>query len=358
MRKIPEKYGKWGMAFCALLCVSCLLLTACIAPSGEQKQTQPSDAATDPSVTEPDPPSVESEDPSLVIFRQAMVETPQLFAVAFFDYVPQEADANPFAIMEEAAPQLCQDLPFLQLIPKENIIGTSGYLFCIVPADENATVAVNRRLWNVETESYEEPEVLYRSESGSPILVMCPNDNWMPDTELIITDSMGNVAIWYPHLDNSYSVAPLCDSNGENLRFDFTSYDELPNPGWNQKIDTSMLIGIWERSWTEVEGDRIESAPGACTIEITPDETGIFRFTYSDRDFPEDNIQDRELLIVPGELYPGCGNDQWIGEVTEASGDPVRYALTLLVDDTLLVQTYWEMDGMPWVSYGWYERVE
>lgn len=292
----------------------------------------------------------------MVIFRQSMVETPQLFAAAFFGYVPQDTD--PFAVMQEAAPQLCEDLPFLLTIREEKIIGTFGYLFCIVPADENATVAVNRRLWNVETERYDEPEVLYRSEMGTPILVMCPNDNWMPDTEVIITDSNGNVAVWYPHWDSSYSVAPLCDGNGENMRFDFTSYDELPNPGWNQRIDCSMLIGIWERSWTEVEGDRNESAPGACTIEITPDETGSLRFKYSDRDFPEENVQDRELLVVPGELYPGCGNDQWIGEVTEESGGPVQYALTLLEDGTLLLQTYWEMDGMPWVSYGWYERID
>ena len=43
-----------------------------------------------------------------------------------------------------------------------------------------------------------------------------------------------------------------------------------------------------------------------------------------------------------------------IAEVAEESGDPVCYALTLLEDGTLLLQTYWEMDGMPWVSYGWY----
>ena len=307
---------------------------------------------------EPTTVTEDQEDSSLIIFRQAMVETPQLFAVAYFGYVPQDANVDPSVIMEEAAPQLCEDLPFLQLIRKENIIGTSGHLFCIVPADENATVAVNRRLWNVETERYDEPEVLYRSEMGSPILVMCPNDNWMPDIEVIITDSNGNVAVWYPHLDSSYSVAPLCDGNGENMRFDFTSYDELPDPCWNQSIDCTMLFGTWELAWTEVEGDRNEAAPGVCTIEIMLDETGCFRFTYTNKDFPEENVQDRELLVIPGELYPGCSNDQWIGKVTEESGDTVHYALTLLEDGTLLLQTYWEFDGMPWVSYGWYTQVE
>ncbi len=63
-----------------------------------------------------------------------------------------------------------------------------------------------------------------------------------------------------------------------------------------------------------MEGDRNEAEPGRCTIEITSDETGIYRFTYTNKNFPEENIQDRELLVVPGELYPGCGNGQWTGE--------------------------------------------
>lgn len=305
---------------------------------------------------EPTMPTEKWEDPSLIIFRQAMVETPQLFAAAYFGYVPQDAD--PFTVMQEAAPRLCEDLPFLLTIDQEHILGTAGQLFCIVPADENATVAVNRRPWNAETESYEEPKVLYRSESGSPILVMCPNEDWIPDTEVVITDSNGTVTIWSPCLDPGYHISALRNENGEDMIFDFTSYDELPNPGWNQGIDSSELVGIWELAWTEVEGDRNEAAPGVCTIEITPDETGIYRFTYTNKDIPEENMQNREMIVVPGELYPGCGNDQWIGEVTEASGDPVQYALTLLEDGTLLLQTYWEMDGMPWVSYGWYTRVD
>ena len=324
---------------------------------GKPPETMEPTDTFDPAPTEePTVPIGDQEDPSLPIFRQVMVETPQLFAAAFFGYVPQNND--PFAIMQEAAPQLCEDLPFLLTIREENIIGTFGYLFCIVPADETATVAVNRRPWNAEIENYEEPEVLYRSESGSPILVMCPNEDWIPDTELVITDSSGTVTVWSPYIDPSYHLSTLRNDNGDSLIFDFTSYDDLPNPGWNQSIDHSELVGAWELAWTEVEGDQNEAAPGICTIQITPDETGFFRFTYANKDFPEDNIQDRELLVVPGELYPGCSNDQWIGEVTEESGDPAHYSLTLLEDGTLLLQTYWEMDGMPMVSYGWYQKID
>ena len=320
-------------------------------------ETTESTYATDATPTTEPPLSTEGqEDPSLVIFRQSMVESPQLFAAAYFGYVAQDAD--PFTVMQEAAPQLCEDLPFLLTIDQDHILGVEGQLFCIVPADENTTIAVNRRPWNPEKESYEEPEVLYRSESGSPILVMCPNEDWIPDTEVIFTDSSGTVTIWSPYLDPSYRLSALRNERGENLIFDFTSYDELPNPDLNPGIDSSKLIGTWALAWTEVEGDRNAAAPGVCTIEITPDGSDYFRFTYSNRDSPEENIQDRELIVTPGELYPGCGNDQWVGEVTEAGADPVHYALTLLEDGTLLLQTYWEMDGMPMVSYGWYDRID
>jgi len=350
--------------------IICMLLSVCIllflASCGGRKA--PTTGTTEPvaqtenieptkgETTIPTVPAEDEEDPSLVVFRQAMVGTPQLFAAAFFGYVPQDAD--PFAVMQEAAPQLCEDLPFLLAIRKENLIGTFGYLFCIVPADENTTVAVNRRPWNADTESYEEPEVVYRSESGSPILVMCPNADWIPDTEVTITDSSGTVTVWSPYLDPSNRISALRNDNGENLIFDFTSYEEFPNSGSSQKIDSSELVGTWNLAWTEVEGDRNEAAPGVGIIKITPDEAGLYRFTCTNKDFPNENIQDRELIVTPGELYPGCGNDQWIAEVTEASGDGVQYALTLLEDGMLLLQTYWEMEGMPMVSYGWYQKMD
>lgn len=342
---------------CILLCgLSLLWLAACGAANA------PADTTAEPPVqtgsskpirqTTPPPLSTPGEDdPSLAVFRQAMVETPQRFAAAFFGYVPPDAD--PFAVMREAAPQLCEDLPFLMAVEDEAVIGTSGYLFCIVPADENATVAVNRRPWDPETESYEEPRVLYRSESGGPILVMCPNEGWIPDTEVVITDRDGTVTVWSPYHDPGYHISQLRDGNGESLVFDFTAYDEL-----FRGTDSSGLAGTWELAWTEVEGDRNEAAPGACTVRITREETGIFRFTYTSRDHPQENIQDRVLTVVPGELYPGCSNDRWIGEVTAQRGDPVGYALTLLEDGTLLLQAYWEMDGMPWVSYGWYQKID
>ncbi len=342
----------------SVLLVGSLLLTGCAGlPDHTEptKTTQPPTTAesTQPSAavptTEPSQPAEPAEDTSLDTLRQEMASTPQLFAVAYFGKAT--VDTKIPALMAEAAPGLCEKQPFLMAIPEENIIGTYGYLFCIVPADEAATVAVNHRLW--DGGAYEEPEVLYRSETGAPILVLCPNDNGVPDIEVIITDSQGNVGVYYPHMDADYRVAPLCSEDGESLIYDFTAYEELPNPF----PEGTALAGTWQLAWTEVEGDRNEAAPGACIMEITADDEGSFRITYTDRDFPDWNFSDRVLVLSLGELFPGCGNDMWIGEVSVESGDTSAYALTLLEDGTILLQTYWEMDGMPMASYGWYERI-
>lgn len=361
MDKNLKKIRKCCCVFCTGLLMGSLLLSGCTTQPDPQGQTQPAETSGPVQDTQADKtqPTVDAPaDPSVTMLRQAMVETPQIFAAAFFGYVPQESaqKAELFPVMRKAAPQLCEDMPFLLTVGEENIVGTFGYLFCIVPADEQATVAINRRTWNKETQAYEQPQVLYRCETGTPVLVMCPNDDQIPDTEVIITDTNGNVAVWYPHMDNSYRVAALYDDNAQSLLFDFTSYDELPDPVGEQEIDSAQLVGTWDLAWTEVEGDRNEAAPGRCTIEIKPDEKGFFRFTYTDREFPEDNVRDRELIVTPGELYPGCDNDQWIGKVSAASEDTVQYTLTLLKDGTLLVQSGFDFDGQPMVSHSWFVR--
>lgn len=345
-----------------VLLIGCLLLTGCAGLSKEPPLTDPAQTTQPPTTTQTTPatvpapttqttlPTEPAGDTSLEDLRQEMAATPEIFAVAYFGKAAVDTDIPAF--MQEAAPGLCENRPFLLSISAENIIGTYGYLFCIVPADETATVAVNFRWW--DGEAYDEPEVLYRSEAGDPILVLCPNDNAMPNTEVIITDSEGNVAVYYPHMDNDYRVAPLCDEAGDSLILDFTDYKELPNPLPAQ----SDLVGTWQLAWTEVEGDRNEADPGACIIEITADKEDSIWVTYKDRDFPDWNFSDRELLVVLGEMYPGCGNEHWIAEVGMQSGDTNAYAFTLLEDGTLLLQTYWEMDGMPMVSYGWYERID
>lgn len=379
MRKIQNLLSKSYSIVCVAFLICGLLLTGCGPTRNESVQTLPTNTGS--SVENPDntgtlapTESMQTTDStqatentkemddsaaaSMVAFRQALVGTPQQFAVAYFGYAIPDGNmpANPYAVIEGVAPQLCDDLPFLQQIPEQNILGTDGNLFCIVPTDENATVSVNWRLWDEATETYGEETVLYRSEKGDPFLLMTTNTAWCLETEVIITDSNGEVTIWYPFIGEDNRIVPLCDDNGVSLYYDFSPYDRLNYENLIGGAPIEM-VGTWELTWTEVEGDRVESAPGGCTVEITTDGMGFFWISYSDNNYPNDNFSDRELLVSPGELYSDCGNSQWFAEVYTTSDERIHYAVTLLDDGSLLMQYSWEMDGMPMVSYGRYKKI-
>ena len=195
---------------------------------------------------------------SLNSLRQAMVETPQLFAVAYFGYhdtIDSDFPVDPCEVMQEYAPQLCADLPFLLNIPQERILGEYGELYCIVPLDENAMVAVSKGVWDENNEEYIYEESIYFSESGEPILLFCNNEGWEPDTQVSISGPSGE-RIWYPALDDNLCAMPLRDDNWDSLFYDFSPYREMLAADYNSMVGewitptAQMLNGttwIWER---------------------------------------------------------------------------------------------------------------
>ena len=121
---------------------------------------------------------------------------------------------------------LLLEYPFIAEIDEEHIIGGAGHLYCIVPVDENATVAINRVQWNEKTHTDEVTEVLYRSESGEPVLLFANLDGiaYEADTQVFITDNNGSTCEWYPSLDAMSYLAPCISEAGDYLSFDFTEY--------------------------------------------------------------------------------------------------------------------------------------
>lgn len=434
----------------------------------------------------PEKPTVPAEttepvlgDSSLVSLRQAMIGTPQLFAVAYFGYHETGFPIDPFEVMQENAPQLCADLPFLLDIPPERIIGESGELFCIVPLDENATVAVSKGAWidGVDQCLYEES--LYFSESGEPILVFCNSAGFEPDVQVYISGPSGQV-FWYPMVDDNLCAMPYRNDNWDMLFYDFSPYREMlvnryrgmedgwtvPTAEilrgstwcwegflkdgrevsyqvtfaedtlsvlWNDGIDLERheypdavweltpedgyavlsidfremggilrynlryheefeilylgmdvlqeempigreplyrymtlpaapepaeMLGKWELAWTEVEGDRNEAEAGSCNIEIGISASSGFLMSYTSREFPRNNFEHEHLTFDEREMYYGCGNDLWVGDLDYVGPWETTYTVTLTVDDILIKQNYFLVDGAPTVSYEYFRRVE
>lgn len=467
-----------GLMVCVIVFTSgCSQALAWLTGISSQATTQ-----TDP--TEPELPTTEvsAGDTSLNSLRQAMIETPQLFAVAYFGYhetLDSDLPVDPYAVMQENACWLCADLPFLLEIPEDRIVGETGDLFCIVPLDENATVAVSKGCWDEENQQYIYDDMLYSSKTGDPILLFCNNAGWEPDTQVYISGQSGEV-FYYPQTDDNVCAAPLRNEAWEDLFFDFSPYRELLMKShrdmkdsewvmptaemlagttwswdgflkdgrevsyrvtfeesvlsvlWNDGIDEQdheylyadweltydegfailsidfgefagvlrynllyhevyerlyvamdvvqedmpigweplyrfltrpvapdpvEMVGMWELTWTEIEGDRTEAEPVDQIIEITLDDAGLFWIDYTNNGFPQKSYYGKELVVFPFEIYSGCGNDQWSATVNYTGANGTEYTLTVLEDDTLLLQYYWEVDGAPMVSYGWYRRI-
>jgi hypothetical protein len=406
-----------------------------------------------------------------------------LFAVAYCGYQnnwDSDIPVDPFEAMQAEAPQLCEDLPFLLDIPQERIIGEYGELYCIVPLDADASVAVSRGSWYEINEEYIYEESVYFSESGEPILLFCNGEGWEPDTQLFISGPSGEM-IWYPMLDDNDCPMSLWDDNWEKLFLDFSScremltkdYRELEDDEWvkpteefligttwvwegwtkdsrevsyqvtfdadtlsvrwNDGIDEEdheypdarweltdedsytvlsidfremagvprynlmyhevyelmyfgmdvlqeempigweplfrflrhpeppepvEMLGNWELAWTEVEGDRNEAEPGSCTIEIGMSASSGFLMSYTSREFPRNNFENEQLTFDEREMYYGCGNDMWVGDLDYVGPWDTSYTVTLTVDDILIKQNFFLVDGAPMVSYEYFRRAE
>ena len=167
---------------------------------------------------------------SLGWLRDRIDVTGVMFGTAYLGYVGglfEEGFERGFAAwLWETNEAMLRMYPFIAEIDAEHIIGGAGYLYCIVPVDENATLAINRVQWNAQTQQEEVTEVLYRSETGEPVLLFANLDGvaYKADTQVFITDNNGNTCEWYPSLDAMSYLAPCISEAGDYLSFDFTEY--------------------------------------------------------------------------------------------------------------------------------------
>ena len=167
---------------------------------------------------------------SLLQLRDKIDFSQTMFGMAYLGYVgglfDEGFEAGFPAWLRETNEALLLEYPFIAEIDEEHIIGGAGFLYCIVPVDENATVAINRVQWNEKTKTDEVTDVLYRSESGEPVLLFANLDGiaYEADTQVFITDSNGNTCEWYPSLDATSCLAPCTSEAGDHLSFDFSKY--------------------------------------------------------------------------------------------------------------------------------------
>lgn len=258
-------------------------------------------------------------DDSLDLLRQELDERQQdeRFAVAYIGDI--DGKLSDLAVplrdwINDTAPGLCAQYPFVRNIPQERVVDDSGSLFCVVPRDPNATVAVNRVRWNEAKGGYETLEVLYRSESGDPILLFVSNDlGTVPTdtTELLLTDSHPDTLSWYPI--PGIVALPYDYENDRKLAYDFTFYSQEGNDGFGSDIGWTCPTGsqLTQEVWAW-QGNT--DKPALATLELHANSSqegdwGTATFTWwYESDF-----------VTPEEVYTGdwglTGNGEYSGVI-------------------------------------------
>ena len=257
-------------------------------------------------------------DDSLDLLRQELDERQQdeRFAVAYIGDI--DGDLSDLAIplrdwMNDKAPMLCAQYTFIRNIPQERVAGDRGSLFCVVPRDPDATVVVNRIRWSEQKGDYETIEVLYRSESGEPILLFVSYDlgkTPFETTELLLTDSHSDTLSWLP--TTGEVSLPYDYQNERNLALDFTFYSQEGNDendgsdfGWTCPDGSQLTQKLWV--WRG-ESDK----PAIATLELNANSSqendwgsGTFIWWYeSDYTTPEEVYEGDWGLTANGE-YSG-----------------------------------------------------
>ena len=257
-------------------------------------------------------------DDSLDLLRQWLDERQQdeRFAVAYIGDI--DGKLSDLAVplrdwMNDKAPMLCAQYPFIRNIPQERVVGDSGSLFCVVPRDPDATVEVNRIRWSEAKGDYETIKELYRSQNGEPILMFVFYElekTPFETTELRLTDRYGDTLSWLPTA-GSLSL-PYDFENDRNLAFDFTFYSQEGNDrddgsdfGWTCPDSSQLTQRLWV--WRG-EADK----PAIATLELNANSSqenywgsGTFIWWYeSDYTTPEEVYEGDWSLSANGE-YSG-----------------------------------------------------
>ena len=336
-----------SLAAMLLALAMALPLTACQVEIPGMGTININDGASDGDTVKTNGGEPGAYDDSLDLLRQLLDERQQdeRLAVAYIGDI--DGSLSDLAIplrdwINDTAPGLCAQYTFVRNIPQERVVGDSGSLFCVVPRDPNATVAVNRAQWNEAKGGYETLEVLYRSESGDPILLFVSNDlGTVPTdtTELLLTDSHPDTLSWYPI--PGIVALPYDSENERRLAYDFTFYSQEGNDGFGSDIGWTCPSGsqLTQEVWA---WDGHTDKPALATLELhanssQEDDWGTATFTWwYESDF-----------VTPEEVYTGdwglTGNGEYSGvimlDLTRTGGKRYTPGETeRIIHDSFIVQ--------------------
>ena len=242
------------------------------------------------------------EEAALVLLRNSMAYSDQIAgAVAYLGFREQSEKSPLPEWLRENCAGLVSEMPFLLDIPAERVLGAGwGDLYCIVPRDENTSLAVNHVTWeSLGNGVWPVPgEVLYREECAQPVLTFVNYEQWRdePDTEIVLVTNDGVEVKWLPLTDEyGISIVPT----GENylpMLMDFgiwgyvtgLDYPEDWEPSgddwWLPPTDWGLAYTNWTCEQWYMEfgwGDSDPDYSGRIDLYHQPEDGQEYAYSYS-----------------------------------------------------------------------------
>ncbi len=174
-------------------------------------------------------------------------DTESAFGEAFIGYIEGPMGTGYEEFFAERG--YLEKYPFIADIPYERYVETDGNeMYCIVPRDKNSSVSVNEWIYSPTGGTY--GKVLYRSESGEPIIITCNKNSNIPNVKVVIVDSEGNVFEFSPYFNSQLGWLEVYETP-EAHSYDFTVYEDS---AMDDILVFDDLIGDWT-AWYSPYGD-------------------------------------------------------------------------------------------------------
>ena len=195
---------------------------------------------------------------------------------------------------------------FLLKIPANCLVqAEKGYqLYCILPGP---SVAVTVREWMGSDifgdDTGTAGEVLYASDSGEPVLLLCGHDLIQPNLQVTLEDNAGNTLVWLPR--STDDGLPYLGKAEQGL-LDFTPITTIPLDEYDRQLATPEIL---QGEWMAWDAHTREGQPQVCSLCFYPDqgETWGMEYFYGPPG-------EKAWFWFEGEFIPSAAPVGWITE--------------------------------------------
>ncbi len=138
---------------------------------------------------------------------QNSIQNNSIIAAAYLGTKSEDDSTELTEWLWNNVPAMMETLPFLVELPSQDIIGTYGDLYCVIPRGNDVSLVVNRLEWKTLGNGAEAitGEALYENNEALPFLVFVNHDPILDnetDVEINISTEDGNTMSWHPLIDH------------------------------------------------------------------------------------------------------------------------------------------------------------